>query len=182
MAILIKGDKTGLEEVAAEDAKNICMLRNSPAINKYLSSSEDVSIGQQKAWITQNLRKNDGHYCKIIDLQDNNFCGTASLYNVKNGEAEFGRYICTKPIQAIETELIILKLAFEEMKLRRVYCRTAVENTKVWKQHLRYGFRNAGEESFSNGTKNLTLNVQEITRDIYDSTDYSFISQIIKKF
>ena len=182
MGVLIKGEKTKLEEVTPEDAQSICLLRNNAAINKYLSTSQNITVAQQEAWIIENLAKNDGYYCKIIDLQDNKFCGTASLYNVRNKEAEFGRYICVSAIQSIETEYLMLRLAFEEMNLERVYCRTAAENVKVWKQHIRYGFRNAGEERFASEDKDLILNIQEITIDDYQRTDYSFITKLIKKF
>jgi diamine N-acetyltransferase len=139
-------------------------------------------VKQQQTWIIENLRKKDGYYLKIIDLDDNGFCGTVSIYNVKERQAEFGRYICIKSLQAIETEYLVLEYAFNSMNLDRVYCRTAELNSKVWRQHIRYGFSDTGTEIFHNKGKELKLKVQEITSDTFRQKDYYFIRQIIQRF
>ncbi|MEJ7677574.1 MAG: GNAT family protein [Segetibacter sp.] len=176
----IKGDKTLLAEVTVEDAEIVCNLRNDKQINKYLSSSKAINIAEQQQWIIVNQAKNDGYYFKIIDLDTNECCGTISIYNAAEGIAEFGRYISTKSLQAIEAEYLILKFGFESFNLHKIYCRTAVDNIKVWKQHYKFGFKDAGEELLE--SRQLLLKVQEITFDKFICTDYSFIKKILERF
>ena len=178
----IEGKKTLLTEVGIGDAADICNLRNDERINKFLSTSRKVSVGEQEQWIAANLAKKDGYYFKILDKATGQFCGTASIYNVAEKDAEFGRYICTQALQAVETEYLLIKEAFESMHLQRIYCRTAMDNKKVWKQHVSYGFVDAGEEVFKNDDKDLVLKVQELTEYAYGKTDYSFIDKLLAKF
>lgn len=182
MAFSIKGRKTILEEIGIEDAADICNLRNDERINRFLSTSRKVSEAEQREWIKANLARHDGHYLKIIDSGSGGFCGTASIYNVKKDEAEFGRYICTQALQAVETEYLLIQHAFDTMQLNRIYCRTAADNKKVWKQHVSYGFTDAGEEVFKTADKDLVLKVQELTDHQYRKTDYSFIEKLLAKF
>lgn len=163
-----------------EDAEIICNFRNDKQLNKYLSSSGKTGIDEQKSWIQANFNKKDGYYFKIIDLQKNECCGTISIYNVTNKQAEFGRYICTKSLQAVESEYILLKYGFDIMKLERIYCRTAAENIKVWRQHYKFGFSDVGEEFFP--VKELMLKIQELTCNTYKKTDYSLIEKLVVKF
>ncbi|MEP7106911.1 MAG: GNAT family N-acetyltransferase [Ferruginibacter sp.] len=171
---------TQLEEVTIDDAKVICDLRNNERNNKYLSSSAPVSIGDQQSWIINNKAKQDGYYLKIIDLSNDECCGTISLYNISENKAEFGRYIATRSLQAIEAEYLLIKLGFEALNLKEIYCRTAIENTKVWQQHYKFGFRDIEEIMLKE--KALLLKVQEISADTYNSMDYSFINKIIERF
>jgi RimJ/RimL family protein N-acetyltransferase len=176
----IKGIKTLLTEVTINDAETICNLRNDEKINKYLSSSEVISVIFQQQWIVNNQAKKDGHYFKIIDLYSNECCGTISIYNVSESKAEFGRYISTKSLQAIEAEYLILKFGFGSLKLNKIYCLTAIDNIKLWKQHYKFGFTDAGEELLK--SKNILLKVQELTFDKFICTDYSFIEKILGRF
>ena len=174
----ITGRKTILKEVTPEDAENICRLRNDPQINRYLSSSEAVSVEQQTNWIIANKARNDGYYFKILD-NNNHFCGTASIYNVLNGEADFGRYVCTQPVQAVETEYLLMEYAFNSMQLNKLFCRTAEDNRRVWRQHVTLGFRETGQEILPG--KELLIKVQELTRDAFLQHDYSFLQRLIDR-
>jgi RimJ/RimL family protein N-acetyltransferase len=178
----IKGTKTLLREVTVQDAAAICALRNDEKINKYLSTSRQVSIAEQENWIAANRAKKDGYYFKIIDATQDEFCGTASIYALEGEGGDFGRYICTKALQAIEAEYLALEFAFTQMGLKRVFCRTSLENKKVWKQHLNYGFVDVGEETLYAADKELSLKIQELTHENFLATDYSFIQKLIQKF
>jgi len=173
----IEGYSTILKVIEESDSQLICDLRNNPNINKFLSNSTSITVLEQKEWLKNNLKANDGIYFKIIDKNKNNFVGTISLYNVNNSTAEFGRYICLSPIQAIEAELLILKYGFEIMKLKQIYCKTAEENTKVWKQHFKYGFKDTSREYFKH--KEMYLKVQEISYNDYINFDFTKINKLI---
>lgn len=173
------GKHTILKSVSIEDAADICALRNKPSNNKYLSSSNPITLEQQEAWIKKYLLEPDGVYFLITD----NFLspvGTISLYNQVNGCAEFGRYICENPLQAIEAEFLLLKYAFEELNLNTIYCKTVRENQKVWKQHSRFGFIEKGLETDTRINKEVVI--QSINKEQFQSFDYSQITKLLNRF
>ncbi len=183
MIIEIKGETTLLRTVAEKDAEAICTLRNNPSINRFLSNSIEISVEDQINWIRQNkLKKKYDYYFGIIDVRDGKLIGTISLYdnNSNNECAEFGRYICLNPLQAIESELMILEFAFKKLNLKRVYCRTVESNAQVWRQHYKFGFVDIGEELLA--SRNFVIKKQELTKQQFEKFDYSGIMQIIKRF
>lgn len=178
--ISIEGYTTILQSMTLNDAENIITLRNQPHVNQYLSSSNFISIEEQVNWMKNNEAKQDGLYLKITDKK-NNFCGTISIYELNNDErnGEFGRYICTKPLQAIESELLLIHFVFRVMRLKSIYCRTVELNTKVWKQHYEFGFVDNGTELLVE--KQLYLKRQILTVESYRNFDYSKIEKLINK-
>jgi RimJ/RimL family protein N-acetyltransferase len=181
MTVSIEGHITLLQSMTLDDAESITTLRNQPYINQYLSSSNVISVEEQRNWMIDNAAKHDGLYLKIIDRKTNDFCGTISIYQINNDRScEFGRYICTKSIQAIESELLLIRFVFEVMGLNSIYCRTAELNTKVWKQHYEFGFTDNGTELLTE--KQLYLKKQKLTLDSYRKFDYSKIEKLINRF
>lgn len=176
----IEGLTTTLIEINEGDAKAIIELRNNPTINQFLSSQAIVSEQQQIAWITQNREKEDNIYFKIIDNKNNNFKGTISLYSLENGGAEFGRFIATNSVAAIEGELLLLRYGFEHWGLKRIYCCTVETNTKVWQQHTKFGFQIVGED-FDERIQAARV-LQEIQLVDYQNFDYSKIITTLKRF
>lgn len=182
MEIRLIGDSTILRSVRPDDAEYIARLRSDPRIYQYLSSNRELKTEEQRAWIMDHMKQRDSFYFTIEDLGSGDKSGTASIYNVDRdeGSAEFGRYIATHPIHAVETEFMILQLAFEVMSLRKLYCRTMDSNTKVWKQHLRFGFSDVGFEDFQG--RSGALRRQEITFGEYLAFDYSGILGLLHRF
>lgn len=176
----INGILTALIEIAEQDAADIINLRNNPEINRFLSSQNTTTLEQQIAWIKQNRIKEDNIYFKIIDLKTNTFKGTISLYDIKDGKAEFGRFIATHPIAAIEAEYLLLKFAFEHFGLNEVYCCTVKDNTKVWNQHTKFGFHIIGED-FDERIQSTRV-IQNLQNNDYQSFDYENILKTIKRF
>jgi RimJ/RimL family protein N-acetyltransferase len=181
MKISIEGHVTILRTATSADAKDIIGLRNQSRINQYLSSSNSISLEEQINWMNDNAAKRDGFYFKIMDKKSNEFCGTVSIYQISNEmSGEFGRYICTKSIQAIEAELLLLRFAFDVMGLKSIYCRTAELNTKVWKQHYEFGFIDNGTELLEE--KQFYLKKQLLTVEAYRKFNYFKIDSLISRF
>jgi RimJ/RimL family protein N-acetyltransferase len=179
IADVLSGHVTSLRMVTTMDAADIIALRNDPHINGNLSSTRPITLQQQVNWIEANNKRNDNYYWMIVS-QDGKVTGTISLYEIADKGAEFGRYICLNPINSVEAELILLDFAFNKIGLERVYCRTVIENTKVWKQHSKLGFIDKGIED--NKDINRTLKVQEIRREQYLGNDYSSFANMLKRF
>ena len=177
--MMIEGKLIRLVEVSENDSISILKLRNNPAISKYLSGTSEITSEQQREWIKLNKVKSDGFYWTIKD-GINQFFGTISLYNVIDRKAEFGRYICTNSIYAIEAELLILEFGFKHMGLDEIYCRTVINNEKVWKQHYKFGFEDQSFEELPQ--KKFTLKRQVLNKVMFDHFDYSNIQILLERF
>ncbi len=181
--ITVRGIKTILRELSEEDAEDVVKLRNDPANNKFLFQ-KPITVDDQVSWIRKNKKTEDAKNFKITNL-DNEFKGTISIYNISNKQGEFGRYIATNPVNAIEAEYLLLKLCFEQLGLNAVYCQTNFENKAVWSQHLKLGFKEKGKKDVTVGTAgDITVQavVQEITADEFRNFNYDKIIKLIKFF
>lgn len=174
----IEGLKVNLIEVSEYDAADIASFRSKPEINRFLSSQNPISEEEQAEWIRKNRQKNDNFYFKITN-KSGDFKGTASLYNIKDGSAEFGRFISENPILAVEAEYLILKFAFENLHLKKVYCRTVEENVKVIQLHSRFGFKTTKIEDNQDIMRQLV--VQEITEHDFLACNFKPILSLIEK-
>jgi RimJ/RimL family protein N-acetyltransferase len=179
----LEGKSTILELITMEDCQFVADLRSLPEINKFLSNDGEISIENQQKWLSNFLLESKDYYFIIKDKKSQKRTGTISLYaiNQKERKAEFGRYICTNNLNAIESELMILNFAFIELKLAKVYCLTVDDNINVWNQHYKYGFEDVGFEEMK-GAKQFRFRKQEIDFDKYKLFDYSKLSSIINKF
>lgn len=174
----IQGKFTLLEKITIEDAGVICDLRNNN--NKFLSSQEEISLDSQIKWLKENLNNSDCHYFKIIDKKNKLIVGTISLYEICNNQAEFGRYICNQTLQAIEAELLIIDFAFQVLKLQIVYCRTKIDNIKVWKQHYNLGFEDWNSSEHSHDYK--FFKIQYMSQSRYNVYAFDKVKNILNKF
>ena len=171
--ISIKGIKTNLTEIIESDAADIVKLRNDPANNKFLFQKE-ITIEDQRSWINNNRNRNDVKNFKVTN-NDNQFKGTISIYNIVDKRGEFGRYIVTNPINAIEAEYLLLRICFERLGLHSVYCQTNTKNKTVWGQHSKLGFRETGTMDVHVGSNSNVLVeavVQEITANEFKAFNF----------
>ncbi len=175
---IIEGLKTNLVEISESDASDIILLRNNPEFNRFLSSHTPISLDAQIEWIKKNRERKDNFYFKITDKQ-HVFKGTISLYGIENNSAEFGRFISMSSVASVEAEYLILKFAFDELNLNRVYCKTIEENQKVIQMHTRFGFKTIGIEKKE--SLNKPLIVQEMTREEFQQHDFRPILSLIEK-
>jgi len=180
MLITITGNATILQEVSLDDAQIMCDLRNDPQRNKFLSSTKPISVEEQQAWMTAKAKKRDNIDFKIIDKKAGDVVGVVAIYDVEHHIAEFGRYICTRSLQAMESEYLILKFGFDIMYLDKMYCRTVKDNKFVWNQHYKYGYKDIREEVL--GPRQMLHKIQEITREEFHNYDYSFVDKLTNRF
>ena len=179
----IRGIKTILTEISEADAEDIVNLRNDPANNKFLFQ-KPISIEEQLNWIKRNMGLEKAKNFKVTNI-DHEFKGTISIYNIEEGRGEFGRYIVTNPVNAIEAEYLLLKICFEQLGMKAVYCQTNMDNKAVWGQHVKLGFREIETKEVSVGSNAdvmVKAVIQEITNDQFKQFNYDKIIKLIKFF
>jgi RimJ/RimL family protein N-acetyltransferase len=174
------GESVILRPITVDDAEFTSGLRSDPKVYEFLSSSKPLTSDNQRSWIENFLSANQGYYFIIENKKTGTPEGTIGLYNFEQNSAEFGRYIALNSLSAIESEYLLLEFAFRTLNLHEIYCKTADLNTKVWKQHLSFGFKDDGFEFFEE--KALLLRRQVLKRKEYILFDYSKILQIINRF
>lgn len=173
------GSSYQLRIVQKNDALFIAELRSKPSIYRYLSSNRGITLEEQVLWIDQHLKIKEEYNFIIEDKSSLNKGGTISLYNYINNGFEFGRYVATNPIAAIEAEYLIIEFAFNYLNADFIWCRTAELNTKVWKQHQNFGFIDDGFEDLIG--KDLRLKRQILWKDRFNAFDYSKVKRIVFK-
>ncbi len=174
----LQGILIQLRAQSEADAADVIALRNNPEYNQFLSNSgQKATIEDQIAWLRREKDTGQNHNFSIF-LGDK-FCGACSLYNIHDGEAEFGRYIVTNPIAAIESEYLCLQFALEQLGLKQVVCKTLAANEKVCKQHLRLGFTTVGE-GFEERVQQPFL-LQVLTAEAFRQFDYAPVLSMIQK-
>lgn len=166
-----------------EDAADVIKLRNDPANNKFLFQ-KPITVEQQVEWIRNNKNSDKAKNFTVTDIKGE-FKGTISIYNIENGRGEFGRYIVTNPVNAIEAEYLLLRVCFEQLGMNAVYCQTNLLNKAVWGQHIKLGFKQTGTKEVVVGTAgeiSVTAVIQEITVEDFRNFNYEKIIKLIKMF
>lgn len=74
MKYKVEGIKTRLIEIDEYDSADIIALRNNPSLNKYLSSTNEITLDMQINWIKKTLSKRIMFIlklliCKIVSLE-----------------------------------------------------------------------------------------------------------------
>ena len=178
----VKGICTQLKEVSLKYLNDIVCLRNDSKYNKYLFQAE-LTVENQLKWMENNKLKGDNFNFVILD-KDDSFKGTISIYDIQNERGEFGRFIATNSINAVEAEYLILKFSFEKLKLKSVFCQTNIDNSSVWQMHSKLGFSTLKNiETFvgDNHKTKVEAVLQEITIEQFNEFDYQPIFNLINK-
>lgn len=132
--------------VEESDAEFICDLRNNPELNKHISQSPS-DVDAQRNWIRnyKSKEKANKEYYFIIRRNDNNHrIGTIRLYDFKEKPKSFcwGSWILNENktrYAAIESALLVYKLAFEELDFEQSHFDVRKDNLGVHNFHMRLG-------------------------------------------
>jgi RimJ/RimL family protein N-acetyltransferase len=135
--ITIEGFSFRLRPITNADAAFIIELRTDPEHNRYLHAISN-RIDDQEAWLASYYDRTGDYYFVIERLDSGAAEGAISIYNIdpQSNTGEWGRWIL-KPgsLAAIESALLIYRVAFEAIGLNSVYCLTVADNAKVVSFH-----------------------------------------------
>jgi RimJ/RimL family protein N-acetyltransferase len=139
--IRVTGLCFGLRPVVLSDAPFILSLRTDPELARYINPTSD-RLDEQKEWMQRYFERPTDYYWIITRTGTQEPEGAIAIYDVDRGgrQAEWGRWILKKgSLAAIESALLIYRVAFDELKLGRVYCRTVSANRSVVSFHTSCG-------------------------------------------
>lgn len=153
----LKANTIHLRLVSESDAEFICGLRNNPNLNKFISQSTAL-VEEQSQWIRSYKERecNQQEFYFIIQRNDNNErIGTIRLYDFKDNPRSFcwGSWILNvnkTRYAAIESALLIYKLAFEDLGFEQSHFDVRKENLGVHKFHMRLGAKHISGNELDN--------------------------------
>jgi RimJ/RimL family protein N-acetyltransferase len=143
----LRGSLVHLVPMRLEHAGAVLRLRNSDRAIFNLAQSGPLTSEMHQTWYRSYLERNDD-IAWMIKLPTGSIIGTVSLYSIgpAGGSGEKGRLVIDEDVAmtapyAVETDLLVLDLAFNKFDLARVFASIRPENGKVISMHRRIGFR-----------------------------------------
>mgnify|MGYP003290802940 FL=1 len=162
--------KVTIRELKKGDASGMLEWMTDPEISScFRYDASKITLASCQKFIKS---ANDNPHCRHLAIVNNKdeYLGTVSLKNIDfvEGIAEFA--IGTrKNVRGIgvDATILALKLAFEELKLDKVYLNVYSENTRAQKCYLKVGFQfvRKEENAFEKDGVSKDLNWYEITRE-----------------
>ena len=139
--LVVEGPAYRLRPVTIDDAEFITKLRSDPIRGQFLNRTSG-RVQDQLEWIKKYLDRDCEYYFIIESQRDRRREGTIGIYNFNREccSAEWGRWIIREgSMAAIESVLLIYRLAMDRLCLNHIYSRTVVENEKVVSFHKMCG-------------------------------------------
>lgn len=135
--LTLQGPAFCLRPINDADAPFVLELRGNANLNRYLHTTSP-SIEDQLAWLSRYYDR-PGDYYFVIERQSSGLAeGVISIYDIDPEKAcgEWGRWILKRgSLGAIESAWLIYRCAFEQLNLKHVFCRTAMNNKQVISFH-----------------------------------------------
>lgn len=138
----------GLRELQEKDIEGMLEWMHDPGINCFFRfNAQDMDYDKAYQFISQ--KNNTTKHFAIVN-SDDEYLGTISLKEIdlKNRKAEYAISIRRKyhgtGVATAATDLI-LKYAYEELQLHRVYLNVLSDNARAIRFYEKYGFRYEGE-------------------------------------
>jgi RimJ/RimL family protein N-acetyltransferase len=156
---MIYGTKTRLRRIEREDIPTFVRWFNDPDVREFLMVSSPISHAQEAQWFERKLQE-EGSEIFAIETLDGTHIGNIELFghNAVHRHAELGIVIGEKEYwgQGYGSDAIctLLRFAFEEMNLHRVFLRVYPDNARGIRAYEKCGFRHEGrlrEASYRKG-------------------------------
>ena len=123
--------------------------------------SNDISL--QEKWLRQYFERDGDYYFVVENRVSGQKEGLISFYDENNGKAEYGRWVMKKnSLAAIESILLLYRIAFEQAGLSELYCRTILDNTTVVSLH----------NSIGEKTRRILNGIFELNGNTYDAVEH----------
>jgi RimJ/RimL family protein N-acetyltransferase len=163
------GQAFRLRPIALDDAPFVLALRTDERAAGRLHAVSG-RLEDQVAWLDAYFERAED-WCWIVErIRDGNPEGMLGVYALDRaaGSAEWGRWILRAgSLAAPESALLVYEIAFEELALNEVHCRTVATNASVLSFHDRAGLRRLGlrPEAFDLGGVKVDAVEHQLTRE-----------------
>jgi RimJ/RimL family protein N-acetyltransferase len=142
--IRIKGQAFDLRPISVGDAAFIVELRTDPQLSRFMTPSAST-VADQVLYFERYFRRVGDYYFIVERQRDGRSEGAVALHSVEDGNAESSRWVLRHgSLAAVDSALGILTVAFEELRLNRIWCRTMADNLAVLSCHDSCGLSRTG--------------------------------------
>lgn len=156
---MIYGEKTRLRRIERKDIPTFVRWFNDPEVRDFLTMYRPISTAEEEKWFEGHLEDQsselfavetaDGVHIGNIGLHDINWQYRQVALGIVIGEKEYwGKGYGSDAIRTL------LRFAFQEMNLRRVFLRVREDNARGIRAYEKCGFQQEGrmrEAIYSNG-------------------------------
>lgn len=126
---MLIGEKVGLRAVEITDLPQLMIWRNQPEFRQYFREYRELNSSNQKNWFEKHvLQDRNTEMFAIVDLKNSQLIGACGLCYIDwiNRSADFSIYVgkdnlYIDDIYAIDAAKIMMKYAFEELNLHRLW-------------------------------------------------------------
>lgn len=131
-----------LRPVKLEDAEFIIKIRlEDRERTKYIHEIPN-DIESEKQWIEKYFERPGDYFFVVEDKFINEKVGLIAIYDEENGSAEWGRWVIKQgSLAAVESVCLLYQIAFDQLQLRELYCRTVEDNQSVVNFHASTGLK-----------------------------------------
>lgn len=146
----IKGFIISFIPVLEEHLPLMVKWRNNQNVSGMLFDRGKFTLAKQKTWFEKTQKDKTRRQFIIVENKTEKPIGAINLMNidVHNLHCDWGYYIGETEYRmggyAVEAEYLILKYAFDKLKMNKVYCQTFSYNAKVISNHEKFGFKHDG--------------------------------------
>lgn len=139
-----------LRPIVLEDAELIVKWRNSDAVKPYFIYQDNFTVCGQKQWIETKVKTGEVVQFIILETESKKPIGTVYLRDVDNvfHKAEYGIFIGEENAKGkgygTQAAQLMIKYAFETMKLHRLYLRVFADNMRAIFSYQKAGFSQEG--------------------------------------
>ncbi|HWD36917.1 MAG TPA: GNAT family N-acetyltransferase, partial [Casimicrobiaceae bacterium] len=117
-----EGPAFRLRPVADDDAAYIVDLR--ARAGSYINRGA-TTVAQQRDWLARYYEREGDVYFVVEARRDGGREGLVGIYEVRDGIAEWGRFVLEPgSVAAVEAALLVYAVAFDDLALERICCRT----------------------------------------------------------
>lgn len=168
----IQYENISLRPLAERDIEYLREWRNSPENTTYLRKLDYITSEQQRNWYNSYLENDDEICFSIIETEQlNRIVGSASLYNFKGKQAEFGKILIGDK-QAHGRKIgyhalvALARLGFDQLNLEKIVLECHEHNGAAFHIYSQVGFHIVGEHEFAEGGLEYDM---ELTKEAFDN-------------
>ncbi|MGE5578884.1 MAG: GNAT family N-acetyltransferase [Bacillota bacterium] len=149
---MLRGEKVNLRAIELTDLDNVMAWINDPEVTRHLLVGLwPLSRGAEAQWIERRAKDADPtDKALVIETKDGVYLGGIGLHRIDfaSGTAEAGIVIGRKDYwgkgYGTDALRVLLKHAFENLRLRKVYLSVFGSNMRAQKSYAKLGFREVG--------------------------------------
>lgn len=148
--MVLEGRQVDLRPISYDDTDDIVRWRNRDTVRNNFIYRGAFTKEVHENWMREKVEKKKVFQFIITEKKDNRKIGSVYLRDLDsaNRKCEFGIFIGEEEYlgRGLGTEAarLILRFAFEELNMNKVFLRLLAENRRAFKSYLKVGFREEG--------------------------------------